>query len=100
MAKPEMSSGHACELKISTNSNVRFVDKPATGRGLYMISVITRGVLRLEGPGGSRSRVNCASTGPPARSMKSGRNKRRASEPDRAVMHFIIDDRLWKWGIS
>src|SRR5436853_540623 len=55
-----MSSSHGLELYSSMNSRVMFVATPGIGRGLYMISVITSPVLRLDGPIGSRSRVNCA----------------------------------------
>ena len=60
MANPLMSSAQGFELNTSMNSSVRLVDRPGTGRGLYMISVITSPVFRLDGPGGSRSRENCA----------------------------------------
>src|SRR5437868_9718399 len=59
--KPLMSSSHGLELNNSMNSRVLLVFCPGTALGLYMISVITRPVLRLDGPGGSRSVVypNC-----------------------------------------
>src|SRR6266487_2033574 len=73
MAKPPMSSDHGFELNTSINSRARLVASPGTGRGLYMISVITSPIFRLDGPGGSRSRENCAFAEAQAISVSNGR---------------------------
>src|SRR5712671_5175016 len=74
MEKPVMSSAQGWELNTSINSRVWFVATPGRARGLYMISVMTSGVLRVDGPGGSRSSVNpdvdCPWAGAPPKKTK------------------------------
>ena len=91
MLKPLMSSAHGFELNTSMNSSVTFVDCPGTGFGLYMISVITSPVLRLDGPGGSRSGEYCACASPPDIRITAPRHTFVTIERNNTAMNFCIE---------
>src|ERR1043166_7984880 len=81
------------------NSRVWFVSKPGSGRGLYMISVMTSGVLRLDGPGGSRSSVNpdvdCPWAGAPPRKTKRVKAKAGVAKRKLTAVRCFINEQNW-----